>query len=74
MPAHCIFELNFPFSFNAASTGEAPQVQYVLNTAGGLAVHIQQVHKLEPEKCVDIFRVIPSHPITDTIFYIVYLA
>ena len=23
-----------------------------LNTAGGLAVHIQQVHKLEPEKCV----------------------
>ena len=21
-----------------------------LNTAGGLAVHIQQVHKLEPEK------------------------
>jgi hypothetical protein len=26
-----------------------------LNTAGGLAVHIQQVHKLEPEKCVLIF-------------------
>jgi hypothetical protein len=23
-----------------------------LNTAGGLAVHIQQVHKLEPEKYV----------------------
>ena len=23
-----------------------------LNTAGGLAVHIQQVHKLEPEKFV----------------------
>lgn len=25
-----------------------------LNTAGGLAVHIQQVHKLEPEKCLKI--------------------
>lgn len=28
-----------------------------LNTAGGLAVHIQQVHKLEPEKCV-VFHMI----------------
>ena len=26
-----------------------------LNTAGGLAVHIQQVHKLEPEKQVVFF-------------------
>ncbi len=26
-----------------------------LNTAGGLAVHIQQVHKLEPDKCVASF-------------------
>lgn len=26
-----------------------------LNTAGGLAVHIQQVHKLEPEKCATVF-------------------
>lgn len=26
-----------------------------LNTAGGLAVHIQQVHKLEMEKCVLIY-------------------
>jgi hypothetical protein len=26
-----------------------------LNTAGGLAVHIQQVHKLEPEKSVNLF-------------------
>ncbi|KAG1797510.1 uncharacterized protein HD556DRAFT_259240 [Suillus plorans] len=25
-----------------------------LNTAGGLAVHIQQVHKLEPEKCLKV--------------------
>ena len=25
-----------------------------LNTAGGLAVHIQQVHKLEPEKCIKV--------------------
>ncbi|KIK23412.1 hypothetical protein PISMIDRAFT_100462, partial [Pisolithus microcarpus 441] len=23
-----------------------------LNTANGLAVHIQQVHELEPEKCI----------------------
>ena len=27
-----------------------------LNTAGGLAVHIQQVHKLEPEKCAYILH------------------
>lgn len=31
-----------------------------LNTAGGLAVHIQQVHKLEPEKSVlVVLRAIP---------------
>jgi len=32
-----------------------------LNTAGGLAVHIQQVHKHELEKCVDFFWLMPSH-------------
>jgi hypothetical protein len=32
-----------------------------LNTAGGLAVHIQQVHKLEPEKYVSLLL---SSPIT----------
>lgn len=32
-----------------------------LNTAGGLAVHIQQVHKLEPEKYVHIFPFYSYH-------------
>jgi hypothetical protein len=32
-----------------------------LNTAGGLAVHIQQVHKLEPEKYVSTFFLGSSH-------------
>ena len=32
-----------------------------LNTAGGLAVHIQQVHKLEPEKFVTLFFSIFHH-------------
>jgi hypothetical protein len=31
-----------------------------LNTAGGLAVHIQQVHKLEPEKSIILVRLPPS--------------
>ena len=31
-----------------------------LNTAGGLAVHIQQVHKLEPDK-YELLHYLPSH-------------
>ena len=31
-----------------------------LNTAGGLAVHIQQVHKLEPDKCVYLLSQLTS--------------
>jgi hypothetical protein len=36
-----------------------------LNTAGGLAVHIQQVHKLEPEKyVVSLFcKIFFLHPV-----------
>ena len=32
-----------------------------LNTAGGLAVHIQQVHKLEPEKYVLVVLFLIPH-------------
>jgi len=37
-----------------------------LNTAGGLAAYIQQVHQPELERCVDFFRL--CHRITDTHF------
>jgi len=39
-----------------------------LNTAGGLAIHIQQVHKHELEKCVDFFGSCHRIMITDTHF------
>ena len=63
------FRTNFPSSFNAEPLGQRFNFNMCLrrlNTAGGLAAYIQQVHQPELERCVDFFRL--CHRITDTHF------